>query len=695
MNRKWVKKFKTVVCLGITTVMLGLWGAPSAKAQSFTQADVDSLLNLINNSENQFEKVTWYNRVSNIYRRFDPEKGIQYGYIGLDIAIEIGDELLIGRLYGTLGSNYGSIANYEKSLEYYQKSLDYYRAIGNKQGMVIVLTNIGLTSQMTGDYAGSLEVLFEALKISEELGIKNPNLLNNISNVYIFAEQYDFAIKYKEDALEVCIELDNRECEANIFAGLGDLYNEMKEPQLAEENWTKALSLYRDVGNLNSVAFLLYKISIIQIDTFRYIDALKNLEEALLISETRNDNRTVAAIKGNIARIYFGSYQNRNNDELADQLIPGSTTFLLTNVIDYNLDALEIFKQIGEFGQIRNTNGLLATAYEELGQYQQALIYFKEYTAANDSLKNIERAERIEQLTTQREIELRDKQIELDRLAVLKKRNERVYFIIGMFLLGFGLMFVYRNYSNQRKANVVLDGLNKEIEVKNENLTLTLKELRETQEQLIETERLKQRSMTRERISQDIHDDISSGLTKISWLAELMKTRAAKNPEVDLTIVEKINGFARDSVTKLGEIIWSTNPESDNLASLLSYMRNYITKYMEDSNVRYYVDFPDVESELPINPELRRNVYLVMKEALHNAMKYSGAKNIEVSFLLDDDNFEMTITDNGKGMEPGVIEGGGNGMANMRKRMEKIGGTFDVISASGEGTKVVCKAKVF
>lgn len=693
-NHKWNHHFfKTCIIF----ILCSCLQSNNVFGQALSEAKADSLIALAEETESVIQKAQFYLQAADIYHRFDPQKGLAYSYMSLDLALDLDDYDLLGSIYQTLGSNYIRLSDYENSLMYYQKSVDNYRKADNQLQVGAVLGNMGFIMIMLGDNAGGLELQFEVLKIFEDLGHKTnqANTLLAISTVYQYEEQFELAIQYGEQSLELYKETDDVEGMAFILGNLGNLHKSMGNVEISRDYSYEALSLFRELGQFENIARTLTNLHSMLKNDFRFTEAYEYLIEALEIFEAIPNPTGIGFAKINIGTLYLDSHLNRNMAENTEFLIPGTSAFLLQNAVKYLSEALSIFEELGELKQVSSTNEYLFMTYEELGNYELALNHHKQFTATKDSLNSIERAERIEQLTTQREIELREKQIELDRLAVLKKRNERVYFIIGMFLLGFGLMFVYRNYSNQRKANVVLDGLNKEIADKNENLTLTLKELRETQEQLIETERQKQRSMVRERISQDIHDDISSGLTKISWLAELMKTRAAKNPEVDLTMVEKINGFARDSVTKLGEIIWSTNPERDNLASLLAYMRDYITKYMEDAPIKCKVDFPAAFPEDTINPELRRNVYLVMKEALHNAMKYSGAKKIEVSFLLDDDNFEMIIADNGKGMEPGVIEGGGNGMANMRKRMEKIGGTFDVISASGEGTKVVCKGKVF
>ena len=197
---------------------------------------------------------------------------------------------------------------------------------------------------------------------------------------------------------------------------------------------------------------------------------------------------------------------------------------------------------------------------------------------------------------------------------------------------------MYRNALNQRKSNQQLNLLNGQIssanlqlEDRNDRLTQTLDELKSTQAQLIESERQKENEILRRRISRDIHDDISSGLSKISWMTEVLTKNPNPEVQTDPDMLHRIASYSRETVSKLGEIIWSTKPESDNFASLVSYCREFLSKYLDGLPIRSHIDFPDTANDTPLNPELRRNLYLVMKEAVHNAVKYSRAADLNVS----------------------------------------------------------------
>ena len=235
-----------------------------------------------------------------------------------------------------------------------------------------------------------------------------------------------------------------------------------------------------------------------------------------------------------------------------------------------------------------------------------------------------------------------------------------------------------------------------ELKLANEEISSTLEQLKETQEQLVKAEKIKENAIIRSRISQDIHDDISSELSRISWVSELAKSNAMKGNITEVpTLLDKVSASSRETISKLGEIIWAINPNYDNLDGLLSYMRNYVAKFLEHLPIQYSINFPIDNIDISINPELKRNLFLVLKESLNNAVKYAQASQIQISFTINGDEYELKIVDDGIGITEGVIHGSGNGLANMHKRMERIGGRCEIISEEGNGATLVFKGKIF
>ena len=118
--------------------------------------------------------------------------------------------------------------------------------------------------------------------------------------------------------------------------------------------------------------------------------------------------------------------------------------------------------------------------------------------------------------------------------------------------------------------------------------------------------------------------------------------------------------------------------------------------FFSDTNFQLAIDFPEYLPVIQINPELNRNLFLVVKEVLNNAVKYSGATQITLKFSLTyNNNYSLTITDNGNGIEPNIIKGGGNGVKNMLKRMQQIQGSCTINSTLGKGATIVLEGIVY
>jgi signal transduction histidine kinase len=210
----------------------------------------------------------------------------------------------------------------------------------------------------------------------------------------------------------------------------------------------------------------------------------------------------------------------------------------------------------------------------------------------------------------------------------------------------------------------------------------------------------------RARISQDMHDDIGAGLTKIAMLSEAVNSekRIVNNDEQAIDDrpktwnpepgtqeriqMQKVAATAREMINSLNVIVWALNPRNDNLDSLVSYTRRYFGEYLENFGIGFRMEAPDDIPDLPVTPDFRRNVFYAMQEAIHNAVKHGKCTEIRLELKLDHQSMHISITDNGKGFDQAKPGSGGNGLLNMQKRAEELGGTFAIESEPGKGTRV-------
>ncbi|HRB52867.1 MAG TPA: hypothetical protein PLD87_04235 [Bacteroidia bacterium] len=131
-------------------------------------------------------------------------------------------------------------------------------------------------------------------------------------------------------------------------------------------------------------------------------------------------------------------------------------------------------------------------------------------------------------------------------------------------------------------------------------------------------------------------------------------------------------------------------------AFLINYMKSTANNLLEDSGVNYSLHFPDTEISSSIHPEIKRNIFLVMKEAINNSLKYANAKNITVTFTLNKSNFKLIVADDGNGFDVtdfNKIIRNGNGLINMQQRMFQHQNKLTIISTPGHGCKIVAEGK--
>ncbi|TXT46590.1 MAG: two component regulator sensor protein [Limisphaerales bacterium] len=191
----------------------------------------------------------------------------------------------------------------------------------------------------------------------------------------------------------------------------------------------------------------------------------------------------------------------------------------------------------------------------------------------------------------------------------------------------------------------------------------------------------------RTRIAQDIHDDLGASLTEIAWLGELAEQDAGDPGEVRAQ-ARKISSTARETVRSLDEIVWAVRPESDTLKGLIEYLGRRADELFESTPVRCWFTAPAELPDLPLAADVRHDFYLACKEALHNVLKHAHATEVRVELALAGTTLRARVTDNGRGFDASAARADGNGLRNMRQRIERLGGRFELRSAAGQGTTV-------
>ena len=191
----------------------------------------------------------------------------------------------------------------------------------------------------------------------------------------------------------------------------------------------------------------------------------------------------------------------------------------------------------------------------------------------------------------------------------------------------------------------------------------------------------------RARIARDLHDQLGANLTQVALLGEMAETDKDLPDEVE-SHAKQISLTARETTRALDEIVWTVNPSNDTLDGLINYVCKYAQEYLALAGLRYRLEVPAQLPPIPIPPELRHNVFLAAKEAVNNVVKHSDANSAWLRLRLEAHQFTLEIEDNGRGLPPGADKKGRNGLRNMRKRLEELGGAFSLVPGQEGGTLV-------
>jgi ligand-binding sensor domain-containing protein/signal transduction histidine kinase len=203
--------------------------------------------------------------------------------------------------------------------------------------------------------------------------------------------------------------------------------------------------------------------------------------------------------------------------------------------------------------------------------------------------------------------------------------------------------------------------------------------MRRARARVAELEREQALERERSRIARDLHDDLGSRLAQIAIIAE--------GPAASRSF-ERVSGVAHDAMRTMDELVWTVNARNDTVESFSEYAVEFANEHLTLAGVRYRLQIqPDLEG-FALGADTRRHLYLAFKEAIHNIVKHASASEVHIRLTVEDGILTLEVADDGRGLPAEAIAGTGNGLRNMRERMEAAHGSLQVESSAGGGTRL-------
>lgn len=501
-----------------------------------------------------------------------------------------------------------------------------------------LLLNIGNTYVSMGDYKNALTYHLQSLALFEKLGNKRGQsfCLHGLGSDFFHLKQFDQAKQYLTRSLEMKKALEDKRGIVTALCGLGNVAKDQGNYALAEKYLKESLQGARELKLINDEVIALNQLGLTYSGMGDNARARESFLTGLKLARQHGDSSTSARLKSVLLGLDFEERKNKQGEET---LISNLNTFIQAG--DRDAQSLEY--------------GRLSYYYEQNKKYDKAFEYLKKHMALKDSMegsnvllqmKNLE--EQYNSEKKEREIELLKKDQELHELELSRQRANTLIMIIALISVVIISILLVNRYRLSSRAR-----------------------------RLVEMERV------RNTIARDLHDDIGSTLSSINIISQL----ALKDANGSASHFQRIAQHSSSMMESMSDIVWSINPNNDSLEQVISKMKEFASEILEPLDITYSFSGEENLYAVKLNPAFRKNLFLIFKEAINNAAKYSTASSITVHFGKKEKSLLLTITDNGKGFDPANAPSG-NGLRNMKARAQTISGELSVRSSPNKGTAV-------
>jgi signal transduction histidine kinase/tetratricopeptide (TPR) repeat protein len=598
--------------------------------------------------------------------------------MGLEIGIETKDSFNISWSYDALGQVYENEGNYPQAFKNFLAALKINTAIQNYGSIAGNNNNIGDIYRKQNNYKKALLHYSAALEANRNAGdeMQMASSYNSIGTIYRLQGMYTDAAQNILTSIELYQNIDFKYGLAYAFNNIALVrYRQALTSSSSDErakflndaleNAQHGIENFNAIGQHEGVAECYITIGLVNTEQAKYAEARIFLNDALGLSkelkvkEKIRDSYLAMASLDSITRNWEGAYINHK----------GYITYRDSLLNEENTHKIRSLEMQYEYGRKEDSLRYQHVVFEKrlsdqmfLTQQQQQRLSLRESELA---IANNER--RINELELEKnlaanavqavEIEnkenaltLMNKEKEIQALNLRKQRILSNYLLGGLAVFFILTFFVYNNY--------------------------------------LIRQRLKLQTL-RNKIASDLHDDVGSTLSSISIFAEIAK----KQSKEIIPALQTISESSRKMLDAMADIVWTINPENDQFDKILMRMRSFAYELLGAKKIDFVFKAEGDMEKIKLSMEARKNLFLIFKEATNNMVKYAEASKASYFIKNEQEYLVMMIRDNGKGFDMNKPSQG-NGLKNMKKRAEEVGGILSIDSLPGSGTSIQFKIAV-
>ncbi|MBC7937713.1 MAG: tetratricopeptide repeat protein [Rhizobacter sp.] len=596
----------------------------------------DSLLTVILHGKDDTGKVIAYRIITGITVPSDPLLAIEYGKIGIVLGKKLAFSKGIAGCMLNVGYAYSAAGQLDNALIYTDSAIDWSKKVGEPTRLALAYLN-------RADYNRQLVRMKHALKDCDTALVyaEKANKDDTRARIFqtfgsIFHAQEDFvkSRQYYERANALYEKLNNTQMMAISFNNLGNVYKQEKQYEQAVANYNNAINLAEKVGDKNNMSMLYNNRSNVYYEMKQY----KEAESSALLSIEH------ARLQKNILQLADAQYQyarvllkmNRINEAIKQ----GNESYGLAT----GEAASESQEGVAE---------VLAEGYYRTGNYQEAYKYMEVSKKIADTLARQRFDDEVAALQTNMQFSEKNKEIELlNKDSDLQKqqlKDQRIIMIAAGIIVILSLLGIWLTVNRNRLKQRM-----KALELRNQ-------------------------------IAADLHDEVGSSLSSIHMLSQMAFQPGNEARQKD--ILQKMSRNTKETMDKMGDIVWMIKPDETKGDSLQQRMEKFAYEIGNAKNIKVISDINDLQ-KINWSLDQTKNIYLIFKEALNNAAKYSDSETIHVFAGMHHNKFILQVKDFGKGFDINSIQKG-NGLNNMQQRAVALGGIIEFNIIEPQGSDVV------
>ncbi|HEU4470050.1 MAG TPA: tetratricopeptide repeat protein [Flavisolibacter sp.] len=606
-----------------------LTGSGQAKA-------IDSLERILLKPGLDTHKVNACRILTGMVLRTDPSKAIAYGRQGIFMAKQLDFARGLGGCYVNLSAAYNAAFRLDSALLCLDTAVVLAKQLNDPNRLALIYLNRADTYRQLNNFSQCLKDCDTSLKYAELAGNNDrlARVYQTMGSVYFAQNKYEQSIPYSEKALALFQKNGNMAMAAIVLNNLGNVYKYTPDIQKAIGHFEAAIHIADSLGDLNNLSMYHGNLCDVYAKNGNYAKAEDHAGKAMQYATTQENELQMIRSWIAYGEIYLGQKKYEAAINAANR------AYDLSQSQEY-IDGQQV------------SADQLSEAYAASGDFKKAFQFSKISKELNDSIGRQRYNDDIAALQTtfkveekNREIQLLSKDAEL-RQAQLSRQRSLLFSAAALLLLLIGgvVLFVNRNRIRQRM---------KELELRN-------------------------------RIAADLHDEVGSSLSSIHVLSNIAQKKG--DGQLGDTLV-KISSNAHQTMERMSDIVWAIHPANDTLEQLIFKMKEFAADILEPLDIQYDFVVEDDLGRMGLDINQRRDLYLIFKEAVNNAAKYSGCRHVQISITREESSLVMKVSDDGSGFDTNAMRRG-NGLQNMRQRAKQMGGSLLIDSSEKTGTTVV------